>query len=892
MRKLLWWTCLITLIFWAGVYSQTESIFRLPNYSYFKLKNGFELILIENHTNPLIASVVVVRTGLKNEIPANNGVSHMLEHMTFNGTNKRTQKELYDEIDYFGIYLNAQTSEDYTTYMALNHKDQVVNSLDIMSDMLFSSIFPEDKFEKEKGIIAEEIRRDSENPNFKTDLQIREAFYKLPPYSLPVIGTVETVKQMTRKMVIDYYHQFYSPNNMIAIVIGDFDKEEMLKLYTKYFGSRESSVIQQKTSSYQWEFPFVHTIKNEKEQKIILRLPSPVFHSDYFFPFQFLYKIALEDENSEILKNLKNNPALKIKKIESGYEYHPGFAFLSLQISTDPQTDPQTVKESVLEELEKFKNFSLSPERIGVLKKEEAISQILQTDQILYYGFLKAQELSIGGFDGFVKTTPALLETDLSFISDFINSYPELWDNTKILYTPGNWTKKINLKKYQKPPSVVKSGESRFYKKVNNNGLTIIHLQNRDSDILAIHCLFKNRSAWEPPGKTGIADFLHHSLFKLTQNYSEEELEQKLKQIGAEVKSYDWDFIPYDDYYNVPQYSYIRFVTLDQFFTTAIELLADNIIFPVLDKNFSDVKNQMIKLSGLTVGSAATHSQHEFDKMVMGTVHPLTLPVSGTPQTIENITQEDLKQFHQNYFSAGNIILTLVSSLDSATIFDNIEKSFWGLPSTKSIPDIPIFPVTEDTRKDSAQIGNRQAYIHYGYALSIDKGDLSPIILMNQMLNDNIVFKLREEEGWAYRLGSNLFTWKDHAVLDINLGTGIETIKPAIKGIRDVITDFQKNKITEEQLQKTKNSILAALARRRASRESQAFTIGLNEFTGLDPEAFFNIYPKIQQVSLEQTINAKQKYLKLEPFVLFFTIPTETNSIKNQMHTMPMMKND
>jgi predicted Zn-dependent peptidase len=135
----------LTLLCTGFLYPATSESFQyvFPNYKYHRFANGFEIIMVENHTNPLVASVVVIRTGLRNETPENNGVSHMLEHLIFNGTQRRTQKELYDELDYYGIYLNAQTSEDYTSYMALHHKDYLDQALDIMSDMLFHSTFPE-----------------------------------------------------------------------------------------------------------------------------------------------------------------------------------------------------------------------------------------------------------------------------------------------------------------------------------------------------------------------------------------------------------------------------------------------------------------------------------------------------------------------------------------------------------------------------------------------------------------------------------------------------------------------------------------------------------------------------------------------------------------------------
>ncbi|HAP67536.1 MAG TPA: hypothetical protein DCQ99_07100, partial [Nitrospinae bacterium] len=174
-----------------------------------KLSNGFEVILIENHQSPVISCVVTVKTGASNEDFSNSGVSHMLEHLLFNGTGKRTQEELYRETDFYGIYNNAHTDMDYTNYIVLVEKSHIEKALDIQSDMLFNSIFPENKFEKEKGIILNEIARDVSEPSSFEDELFNLRFFNGTPYNLPVIGLPETIKNISREQVKEYYERYY-----------------------------------------------------------------------------------------------------------------------------------------------------------------------------------------------------------------------------------------------------------------------------------------------------------------------------------------------------------------------------------------------------------------------------------------------------------------------------------------------------------------------------------------------------------------------------------------------------------------------------------------------------------------------------------------------------------
>ena len=147
---------LLILIFFLWI--PTVPAAPIESATHVTLENGLQVILMENHTSPLITSTVIVKTGVRNETPDINGVSHLLEHLLFNGTSTRTQKQLYDEVDFYGAYNNASTSRDYTLFQMLVRKDYITQILNIQADMLFNSTFPEENVQKERNIVIEEIK--------------------------------------------------------------------------------------------------------------------------------------------------------------------------------------------------------------------------------------------------------------------------------------------------------------------------------------------------------------------------------------------------------------------------------------------------------------------------------------------------------------------------------------------------------------------------------------------------------------------------------------------------------------------------------------------------------------------------------------------------------------
>jgi zinc protease len=315
-------------------------------------------------------------------------------------------------------------------------------------------------------------------------------------------------------------------------------------------------------------------------------------------------------------------------------------------------------------------------------------------------------------------------------------------------------------------------------------------------------------------------------------------------------------------------------------------------MYPNLEENFEEVRNQMVSLSGRNEMSAQKNAQLQFYKILFGENHPWTKPVAGYSETIVNIQLEDLINIHDKYYTAGNTVLAIVSSLDSSTIFSTVSKYFSEMPKTTekiSLTDIPVGPISKDQAiTDSMKIGSKQSYIYLGYTFNADPSYKIPFEVMTNMLSGQIAFSLREQKGWAYRLGSRINNWDDKYVFYNYIGTGQENIQPAIKGILDEIEIFKEKEILEKDLQREKNSIIAALVRRRASRESQAYTLALNDFSGYPVSYYFSIYDKISNVELNMIKPLRQKYLQTEKYDLFYTIPS-TNEESVKRPEMPGM---
>jgi predicted Zn-dependent peptidase len=190
-----------------------------------KLNNGLTVVL-EKKPTETVTIQATVKTGSINENIKINGISHFMEHMLFEGTKKRpTSTIISNEIERLGGELNAYTSNERTCFYIKMPKRYFSKALDITADILQNPLFEEKNIEKERRIILKEINLHKDEPRFHQWILFTSLLFKKNPIRLPAYGTVKAVKRIKRKDLLNYYHKYYVPNNIILSIVGNFDKK-------------------------------------------------------------------------------------------------------------------------------------------------------------------------------------------------------------------------------------------------------------------------------------------------------------------------------------------------------------------------------------------------------------------------------------------------------------------------------------------------------------------------------------------------------------------------------------------------------------------------------------------------------------------------------------------
>ena len=304
---------------------------------------------------------VFVRTGSKDELPDEDGISHVLEHMMFKGTEKRNYFEISEEVDYLGASINAHTSKEETVYYINSLSEYINKSSDILFDIVTNSLFSEKELEKEKDVIIEEIKMYEDMPDdLVFELNYRDAIKG--NLGKNIIGTEESVKSFSSTKISQYYNERYTKDNIVIVISGKFDKQEIIDNIEKYFGKLKDNAVQKYAT-----IPFEFNVGNSKHEKDIKQVNICITHKglsymdEKRFYFDIVSNIMGGSMSSRLFQEIREEKGLAYSVYTYSQAYKEG-GVISTYIGTSKESYEKAV-EITLKEFTKLREN-------GILTKE------------------------------------------------------------------------------------------------------------------------------------------------------------------------------------------------------------------------------------------------------------------------------------------------------------------------------------------------------------------------------------------------------------------------------------------------------------------------------------------------------------------------------------------
>ncbi|MEW6109637.1 MAG: pitrilysin family protein [Nitrospirota bacterium] len=387
------------------------------NVNEYELNSGLKILIIEDHKAPTATFQIWYRVGSRDETTGKTGLSHLLEHMMFKGTEKFGPKTFSQTIKRAGGIDNAFTSRDYTGYFQMLASDRIELPIELEADRMRNLILSVESVLPERDVVIEERRlRYEDDPQNLVFEEVLATAFKNHPYRWPVIGWMSDLKNLKTEDLADHYRKYYSPNNAVIIVVGDVNAGEILSRIRETFGKIPRGTEINSTESEEAEQVGEKRIYIKKEAElpyILSAYKAPNIRHRDSYALEVLANILSEGKSSRFYKKLvyEKQLALSAWAAYEGLYRDPFLFFIGATAGNGKKIEE--VEQALSDEIEKIKKEPPSEREVQKAKNQIEASFIMQQDSIYMQAKLVGAFEMTGGWElieqylgGIRKVTP------------------------------------------------------------------------------------------------------------------------------------------------------------------------------------------------------------------------------------------------------------------------------------------------------------------------------------------------------------------------------------------------------------------------------------------------------------------------------------------------------
>lgn len=353
----------------------------------FTLPNGLRVIA---EPLPHLRSVSIgvwVRAGSILESPEQNGLSHFIEHLAFKGTARRSARQIAQEMDAVGGYLNAATSKLSTTYYAKVIDEDLELAADILADIVIHPAYDEKEMNKERSVVLEEISMTDDSPEDVAYDLIAAAMFGDQPLGRTILGPREIIEGCSREDILAYRARHYSPMNACVAVAGNFEMNQLREILEKHFGSWQGSAGELYPVNLVNRAPGVLTADKDTEQAhVCLGYNGKELGSDDVYAMAVFNSVLGGGMSSRLFQRIREESAMAYS-VYSAPSAYPHCGDFTVYAAVSPKNVRAVVAE-IDDEIEKLLKDGITDEEFRMSKAQ------------LKGGFILGQESAYNRMNG------------------------------------------------------------------------------------------------------------------------------------------------------------------------------------------------------------------------------------------------------------------------------------------------------------------------------------------------------------------------------------------------------------------------------------------------------------------------------------------------------------
>ena len=760
----------------------------------------------------------------------------------------------------------------------------------------------------------------------------RNLYPKDHPYNWQIIGSLEDLQNATLQDVKDFYNKWYVPNNVILTISGNFDKEQAREWVHKYFDEiprgPEVQELEKQLVTLEESRRLYHEDNFAKLPELTLAWPSVYSYHEDSFALEILANYLAEGKNAPLYKKLVEEE--KLTGEVDMFNYTSELAGqLMLQVRAYDGKDLDSVKAAIEETFAEFEKKGIPQKDLKRIKAGLETNFYNSISSVLGKGFQLAQYEIFAKDPNFInKEVDKMLAVSTDDVKRVFTKYIKDKNYVATSFVPKGQvdlalenSEKANVVEekiiegaeedfdpnqkvgYKKTPSSFdRSKEPPYTGKPELNipdiwdarmpsGMQVMGITNNEVPVVQFSLEMKGGQLLENRTKAGVSNMLASMMTKGTAKRTPAELEEAIELLGASI------------YVNASEEKItISGNTLAKNYTETMDLVKEILLEPRWDEQeFELLKQKTLSRLQEEKGDPNAIAQNEFKKLIYGDNSILSYNELGTPETIKNLSIEDLKNYYEENLSPLASTFLAVGAVNKSEAVNSVKaiSANWA-PKNLDFPEIPEIELPQKSKVYFYDVpGAKQSVLTFGApSLSAKNEDFYPAEVMNYRLGggsfaSRLTQELREGKGYTYGIRSRFLDRTYIGPFMITSGVRSNITYEAAELVRDIVKDYSTT-FDQEDLDVTKSYMIKSNARRFETLGAKLNMLREISDYGYNYDYIKDREAKVEDINVLDIQDLAKKYV--DPDRMYYLIvgdaETQMEKLENLGYGKPILLNE
>jgi len=804
-----------------------------------------------------------VGVGSADEGPKQAGVAHVIEHMLFKGSRGYGVGELTRAIESSGGEINAWTSFDHTCYHAVLGRDHVEGAIDAIGDALTAPIVDPAELERERQVILEEIRQGSDDPARSVSQSLFATAYVEHPYRRPVIGTMDSVKRLGERDLVEFFRSYYVADNTTLVVAGDVDPERVRRSVERRFRAMPSGRPTRRVAREpaQTAPRAVAAHRDVSEAYLAVGFHVPAARHPDVAALDVAAILLGENDSARLQRRLRDRD-----QVVTGAYAHvhalrdPGLFVLSATARTkDAEKSVGALADQALGLVDDLTSDELDKARIAA---EAGLVRQLETAQG------RARML---GWNASLTGDPRFAHVYLDRIravrrhdvAAAVHRYFRPENATVAAVLPAKARKTFARSaeaKVRRSLRVAAAPTTPVEKRVAlPNGVTLLVRRDPSVPIVAMRAVWRGGQRVEDAEHAGASTLLARMITRGCGKLDAAAVADQADRLGGAVGG-----VSGRNSFGVAA------EWLAKSWHAGFDLFADCLLDPVLPAD------ELVREQRLLLDDQAAQRDNPtqvafrlFSEALYGT-HPYARDVLGTPEAISELDRDELSAFYRAQYPIGSVTLSIVGDVDIEDVVTRVTKRFGSAPKAKRTATAPAAPTFDGRTKSQREVfqylDRAQSHLVIGFpGATVDAKDRFALEVLIAVLggqSGRLFSELRDKQGLVYRVSAHSVEGVDPGFVAIYLSTSAEKLDAAVAAVRGELTKIRDNGITAEELSRAQSHLTGSHVIAMQRRSAVANAIAYHEAYGLGWQSYAEYDRAIRALTVDDVAAAAASYLR------------------------------